>query len=157
MIWNDERRDELKRLIADGLTFRECADALALKFREPVSRNAVAGTCHRLRIEPLVREKVIQTPKTRPQVQKRRPVPRKPFKPPTLPVVKAPSLVPSCEAVEPLNVSLIDNEGCRFITKGTGRDARYCGHPRVEGKSWCQPHMLRVFQPRGVKGEDADV
>lgn len=156
MIWTDERRSELKRLIADGMTFRECADALAVKFREPVSRNAVAGTCHRLHIEPLVREKVVQTAKTRPQVQKRRPVARTPYKPPTLPKVKAPPLVPSCVAVDPLDVSLVDNEGCRFITKGTGRDALYCGHPRAD-KSWCGAHRAIVYQPRGAKDEDADV
>lgn len=148
MIWTEEAVSTLRTLMADGLSFRQTADELAARFGGPLSRSAVGGACYRFGIEAKVRERVVQTAKTRPSVRKMKrakPVRSK------VPLPPRPEREIVCEGLPAsLGVSLVDNEGCRFITSGTGLGARYCGHPRVEGKAWCRGHMRVVYSPRGA-------
>lgn len=131
--WTDERDQFLKDNIAT-MSGTEVGKHLGL------SRGAISGRCYRLGI--VIPRKVSTKPRAvkRPKVLKERqpPKPRgalREFVSPPIPV-------------EPLNIPFIDlaPHHCREIVGSLGYgQSLSCGHPVIEGSSWCRWHASLNF------------
>ena len=134
--WDDDRIALLTKMVSESYAARVIAERLG------TTRNAVLGKCHRLGITaPIkpsshhVKPKKLKHPKPKPIV--------------TFGNAKATRVYSSvqtaqpqlrCVPVEPRNVTLYElnqSTECHYIP---GDDLLYCGHPSLEGKSYCGPH-----------------
>lgn len=147
MTWTPERTERLKELWAKGWSAREIASTLG-----GVSRNAVIGKVHRLKLKPRLNPQAGSGPKV-----KAKPVAVNPVQV-TSRVVNArlkanerkaePEPVP----VGPLNIDIMALAGstCRYVTQ-TGMRATYCGH-KVKRGAYCAEHAAMCYEGFG-KGE----
>lgn len=130
-VWTEEKIAELKRLYGEGHTCSEIARSLGR-----MTRNAVIGKAHRLGL-------------------KRRKTPSRPVKawrpePPILELVKSDATkrvrkAASGDDAGSLKIPLLDLQPhhCRWSTHEEGEHL-FCGHDRVEGKSWCKHHAKKA-------------
>lgn len=130
--WTDARVEELKSSWADGLSASQCADELYQKFGAMPTRNAIIGKVHRLGLEG--RKKIAF-------IRYAKPKSSRPRKPPTF---QSPpmAIIPTCE---PVTFDQLNNNHCRYITSGEGRDALFCGADKEPGISYCSHHAQLCF------------
>lgn len=143
VVWTDEQSEALKAFIADGMTYRECAQAINERFNVSFTRNAVIGRGKRLGL---------CTTKPAPQNPPRR------KRDPTLPryARRAPHVLPPraviemrCAEIEPRHLSLLDLErgDCRYPYGD--QQITFCGHPILCG-SYCSAHYQLSIGPGTV-------
>lgn len=157
--WNDERIAQLKALWAAGLSAAQIADELGLG----ISRNAVLGKVHRLRLKlALTRSPNLKKRAPREQLRvdpmptvavrskaKSRTKAGKCAKLPKLPrqaLPKEPAI-----AVEPLHIAFADlaPSHCRWPL-GDG-PFTFCGHRRLPDSSYCAHHEAIAWRDGAAK------
>ncbi len=137
--WSDDRIAQLKYLWQEGLSASQVADTLG-----GVSRNAVIGKVHRLRLAG--RGPYPSTP-------------RCPRSPRALRPARSsrPSSAIAAIEMDPLPLAdgtfatmrSIDTQMCRWPIGDPATSAfHFCGRPHKEGSSYCEAHALRAHQPR---------
>lgn len=142
MTWTDERVAELARLWDSGQSASAIGRILG------VSKNAVVGKAHRLRLSsrpsPIRHER--RTP-----VRRRVPMLTRPVEPPR---TAAPEPAPPVE--EPQVVTRRHGKGPNCLWPiGDPRqpDFRFCGAPAQEGKPYCTDHCARAYIVRPSRAE----
>jgi GcrA cell cycle regulator len=138
MTWTDERVTELGRLWESGYSASAIGRILG------VSKNAVVGKAHRLRLQsrpsPIRRE-------GRAPARRRVPMPARPSAP--RPVISAPP-------PEPRWTLRTDPKGrtCLWPLGDPGdEDFHFCAQPAAEGKPYCPAHCARAYITR-TRAED---
>lgn len=151
--WTEERVEELKKLYAEGYSASQIAHMMG-----GLSRNAIIGKAHRLKLESPRKKKQSSVPRA-PRDPKAPRAPREPKRhiPTDRYIVfrtgRTDAVLPSlhCVEVEPLNISLEQlerNDGrCRWPYDGKDGPTIYCGHPSLEGKPYCGPHCAKSYLP----------
>lgn len=146
MTWTDERVSELSRLWELGYS------ASAIGRMLGVSKNAVVGKAHRMRLEsrpsPIRRDH-------RAPVRRRVPMPARPLVPRTVAVsmpasAPAPRLAIPRVAAPRLAVRR-DGKGpnCLWPHGDPGEsDFHFCGEPAIDGKPYCPDHCARAYITR---------
>ncbi len=137
MTWTDERVDELSRLWASGYS------ASAIGRMLGVSKNAVVGKAHRMRLEsrpsPIRRDQ--RTP-----ARRRVPMPAQTL--PRQPIAVAPPPTPRW-----IIQRKSDGPSCLWpIGDPSEADFHFCGAQAVEGKPYCPDHCARAYITRN-RGE----
>lgn len=151
--WPTERDEELKRLYA--LTPSLSSSQIAAELNCGLTRNAVIGRIHRLGLPLRGRQRPAAKPKA-PRIRKQTSrVVWANGNSDRLRLIDCPII--ECGpvrdvAVEPRNVPLADlvPADCRY-PYGEGAAIVFCGHPKIEGSSYCGPHfMLSRFKRRTI-------
>lgn len=146
MTWTDERISELARLWESGHSASAIGRILG------VSKNAVVGKAHRMRLAS--RPSPIRQERRAPS-RRRLPILTKPVDK-SLPAVTVPE-ADAEPAPPPRPVVSKDHKGAKCLWPiGDPRDPdfHFCGGPAVEGKPYCDSHCARAYITRPVRGEE---
>ncbi len=128
MSWTDERVALLKQLWGEGKTAAEIAKELG----EGVTRNAVIGKAHRLKLSHRA-SPIQQNDNVKPAE------PKKKLKP--VPVVKASKGVKLADLKERM---------CRWpVGDPQNADFHFCGGQAVSGMPYCEEHARAAYQAPG--------
>lgn len=150
MSWTDERVAELTRLWESGYSASAIGRLLG------VSKNAVVGKAHRLRLQsrpsPIRRDQRVPA-------RRRVPMPVKPA-----PTRVAVAVEPQADDGKELRQQPAPRAAARRDGKGPGclwplgdpgePDFHFCGMPAVEGKPYCTDHCARAYITR-TRAEEA--
>ncbi len=148
MSWNDENVEQLKKLWAEGLTASQCADRIG-----GITRNAVIGKVHRLRLTPRATQSSAKNRKIklRPKLNRGgaglrpmkspQPLPPRPLAPPTDDIARILALEPTVFGIEHL-----EPHHCKYI-HGEPSDQARCGRHRVMGLPYCEDHQRLCTAP----------
>ncbi len=131
MSWSDERVEVLKKLWGEGKTAAEIAKQLG----EGVTRNAVIGKAHRLKLSSRVSP--IQQNAKKKKVEK---APR---------IVKRPPTQPKMPTFEGKKVSMAEltEKMCRWPSGDPqSEDFSFCGCDAEEGLPYCATHAVAAYQ-----------
>ena len=129
MSWTDERVDLLRRLWGEGKTAAEIAKELG----EGVTRNAVIGKAHRLKLSSRVSPIQQNTKKVKAEVKAA--VPRRPMK--KVPIFKG----------EEVKMEDLREGMCRWPNGDPQTDDfSFCGCKSVEGIPYCSTHAQIAYQ-----------
>jgi GcrA cell cycle regulator len=146
--WTPEQDLELASQIMDGNSFSVAAAEVNAKFGTSFTRNAAIGRAHRLGLcQPkFVAKKKPEQPAVKPRAKR---VVRSNGNSDQRRILECPEAdaIPlRCVEIEPLNLPLIDlaDDGCRY-PYGDGPSFTFCGHPQLEGVSYCAPHWSLTF------------
>ena len=145
--WTMEHETALGEFLANGLSHSQCAAELNEKFGTSYTRNSSIGKAHRLgltgRIYVYVRRPRSETEATRRAKYERRKERRR-IQLASCVMVNLEAL--RCVEVVPLHKSLIDlgPNDCRY-PYGDG-PYTFCGHPQMEGRSYCGSHTALSFR-----------
>jgi GcrA cell cycle regulator len=146
--WSDDRTARLKELYATGASCGWIVADLA----NGITRNAVIGKVHRLGLErrgagrhPLV-EKRSGEPRQAPKASAKSEVPKSPPFRPRVMITPATEIELRCVEVAPRHLTLLDLEpnDCRYPYghSDQGEGITFCGHPKIDGSSYCAPHFV---------------
>lgn len=125
MAWTDDKIDTLQKLWGKGLT----ASQIAEKLGDGITRNAVIGKAHRLKL-PSRPSPVKTEPEKKPE-----PVAAPPVKKEEAPDVNKTSLLELTE------------QTCKWPIGHPGdADFYFCGNPSRPGVPYCPDHCLMAFQ-----------
>ncbi len=148
MTWTDERISELARLWESGHSASAIGRILG------VSKNAVVGKAHRMRLAS--RPSPIRQERRAPS-RRRLPILTKPLDK-TVPAATAPAIEPDPEPEpEPRPSVSKDHRGPNCLWPiGDPRqpDFHFCGARAVEGKPYCPDHCARAYITRPLRSED---
>ncbi len=138
--WAEEVTAFVRERKLAGDAASEIASGANERFGTTLTRNAVCGKLHRLKItKPPKPPKPKAAPKREPQQRARHPLnPR--FNEPRVIVKRAPPAAPEPGSTGLTILDLRSIDQCRYITSGEGRAALYCGSMVREGSPWCQLH-----------------
>ena len=147
MSWTEEKVEKLKELWGKGNTASQIAEIIG-----GISRNAVIGKAHRLKLEARAPSKQSSSPKSREnrQVMKRSPAPmsRK---------AKFQSILldKNFEAENPKSLEELTEDTCKWPIGHPNEEKFYfCGR-KPEGEfPYCKLHVLYAFQPKNQKEDD---
>lgn len=127
--WTQEKIDDLAIEFEKGSSMSEIADAMTVKYQEDITRNAVLGKIHRLR---MMRIKAVSKPKSKARAKKRRQQ-FLPYQPP----------LPTKWTIEPpglfrCSIQELNSDRCHW-PMGIGPPFSYCG-AQVWNRSYCHFH-----------------
>lgn len=143
-VWTEERDDALKACFAADMSYLDAALSLSDTLQTTITRSMVGSRATRLGL------KTINPPSSsvikRKRVRKHRPQSKKT---PPLAISSRPAvqrLIPAgvstfrCVEITPLNLDLVELEKgqCRFPYGDSV--FTFCGHPALDGRSYCGPH-----------------
>ena len=147
MSWTEEKVSKLKELWGKGNTASQIAEIIG-----GISRNAVIGKAHRLKLEARAPSKQSNLPKSREnrQVMKRSPAPmsRK---------AKFQSILldKNFEAENPKSLEELTEETCKWPIGHPNEEKFYfCGRKPESDFPYCKLHVLYAFQPKNQKEDD---
>ncbi len=144
MTWTDERITELARLWESGQSASAIGRILG------VSKNAVVGKAHRMRLAS--RPSPIRQERRAPS-RRRLPILTKPVDQ-SIPAVAAPIIEPT---PEPRPAVSKDHRGAKCLWPiGDPRQSEFhfCDARAIEGKPYCADHCARAYITRPARGED---
>ena len=144
-VWTDEQSEALRAFIADGLTYRECAQQINELFGVAFSRNAVIGRGKRLGISAPAKP----SPKNPPRSKRDPSLPR--YARQTAPPRQIVEM--NCEAIEPLHLDLLDLDAHHCRWPYGDQQITFCGHSKMVG-SYCLAHFQLSVGP-GTASERA--
>lgn len=132
--WTPAHDDALRKWRGEHFTAAEIAPQINREFKTGYSRNAVIGRLHRLGLTTLT---IGNGPKKIRAPREYQPRPRRAITPKFSPE----EVILRCVEIVPRNLSLIELEpnDCRY-PYGDG-PFMFCGHPKMEGSSYCFPHF----------------
>jgi GcrA cell cycle regulator len=111
-----------------------------------VSRNAVIGRAHRLKLAKREKRKRISPATTR---RPQRPhIPKKPSAPRF--IRREPMIAPGSLD---LTIMQLEPHQCRWITSGAGTDAFYCGHSAAKPHGYCEAHHAIAYAPADQRSQ----
>ena len=174
MIWDDDKNIEmLERLWGDGLSASQVASQLSVATGKTVSRSAVIGKVHRLRLAGRdtatrnITRVYRKSKKSKPKPASSN-LPGQPAKPRVSAATAAlaaldgakPDLYVAAvyeELVIPLDkrktVGTLEECDCRWpIGDPQHEDFHFCGHGKVEGLPYCEFHSRRAYRPVAATG-----
>jgi GcrA cell cycle regulator len=141
--WTAELSERLEILFRQGLSFSQ----IALQLDAGASRDAAIA---RARLLGLSRDRIIRDPAPRPHKTTR--ITRTNGNSNTMRVTEGlvhdePAL--RCVEIESRNLTVLDLKpgDCRY-PHGEGSEIRMCGHPAIEGRSYCAPHLALCTGPK---------
>ena len=148
--WTPEQTEQLRALHEKGLSCALMAAEIGCGF----TRNAIIGRLHRLGLSNAKSKKWKDRWANRPKSEKPREnrksirIIRANGNSDKMRFMEAPEtdLAPlRCVEVVPLNLALVDlaHDGCRY-PYGDG-PFRFCGHPQIDGSSYCGPHWSITY------------
>ncbi len=132
--WTIERTDEVKALWASGLSAAQVAEEMG-----GVSRNAVLGKLHRLKVRE--RPKTLKPP--RPKLKRRSP--RK-MAPRPLDLLLAEPLLMELSP-DAMTIEGLTPETCRWPLSDPRHDMLYCGSQRHAPFVYCTRHAQIAYRP----------
>lgn len=159
-VWSDDRVELLKKLWEQGLS----ASQIALQLGMGVTRNAVIGKVHRLRLSG----RATQPRSAIPRADRKPRAPSIPGRSPSMPTAGSNALKPYAQPAsrpmplpEPKPLRLIDNakdgritilhlseRTCKWpIGDPMKEDFCFCGHGPREGSPYCEYHARIAYQP----------
>lgn len=143
MSWTDERVALLRQLWGEGKTAAEIAKTLG----DGVTRNAVIGKAHRLKLSGRV-SPIQQNTNKKPKA-------------PVAPMIKKVPTAPPAPIVEGKRIKLADlrENMCRWpMGDPQDEDFGFCGHQSSPGLPYCEAHAKTAYQigarVRTIKVED---
>jgi GcrA cell cycle regulator len=154
--WAPQHSAALREYLARGLSYSEIANAINAKFGTDYTRNAVIGRGRRLGLgRPRQAEdfprppKNVMQPSKRPQAKAVSPDASPGDSPESglaRPIRERKSRVKlRCVGIAPrlLPLTELGPDDCRYPYGGDkdGETIVFCGHPRMEGSSYCEPHF----------------
>lgn len=129
MSWTDKKIEMLKRLWGRGMT----ASQIATEIGEGITRNAIIGKAHRLKLPS--RPSPVK-PETEAKV-----APRQSLKP------KTNVIPPSPTDHKGLSLLELNESTCKWPIGHPGdKDFYFCGKPSQPGITYCPEHCLMAFQ-----------
>lgn len=151
-IWTDERVEELKRLLRQGLSASAIAERLG-----GMTRNAVIGKAHRMGLKlhnHPAGERRINARKARKKSHKKQCA--KIFTPPpymTMPVEPLPhGPEPNVPFKERRGILDLEDSQCRWpIGDPKEPDFHFCNGKRVHGFAYCAHHSRRAYKPIEIR------
>jgi GcrA cell cycle regulator len=156
--WTPEMKSELERLFHTGISMSQIAGLLGIK-----SRNAIIGKVHRMGLVRLSTRVVAPRAPKPPRPDPRPPrhitrITRTNSNSHTMRITEGlvhdePAL--RCVEVESRNLTILELEpgDCKY-PHGEGSEIRMCGHPAIEGRSYCAPHLALCTAPRRLSDRD---
>ena len=122
------------------LSASQAADAINERYGTDFSRNAVIGKAHRAGIKTENRPCHNNAATRRPRAPVNKTAgPMDHFMPKPV-IISRDVFVPLAADVVPLHRTLFDNEGCKYPFGDARRSMTFCGHPRLDGSSYCASH-----------------
>ena len=143
MGWTDEKVNKLKELWGKGNTASQIAMIIG-----GVSRNAVIGKAHRLKLSSKITKKSKTISSSNSYFEEKNNIQRKSRK------VKFRSLLldKNFEPAKNLSLEELTENTCKYMEGHPNENsASFCGRKNVEKFSYCPLHLIVVFQPRGKK------
>jgi GcrA cell cycle regulator len=150
-VWTDNSTKILCELIAQKLTTSKIAALLSKKTGERFSRNAVIGKARRMNIplynattDPKAKRKKRVPPRVAKMKLKSNSMPSNviPLSKPTPPTLTMVSNTP-----RRLSILEIARGECYWPVDVNETPATFCGHPTVDGTSWCPAHRKLGYVP----------
>jgi GcrA cell cycle regulator len=156
--WTEEHSRALREFLGSGISYSRVADAINAKFKTTYSRNAALSRAKRMGLAGADRPRhwpeSPQSAKT-PQLHER----RERSTPDSYRImaifetkrVKLRRVELRCVEIAPRHLSLIDLErgDCRYPYGGDeeGEAITFCGHPQLQGTSYCAAHFYLTRGP----------
>lgn len=143
----------LRALYRDNLSYLEISKQLTLQFDCTVSRNAVAGRVHRLRLPKRntlgtrvthARPASIKPRKTRKPASLLQEVPVMTVEPDTIPLEPDPP-------PGPLTIPGLEWRHCRWPVSGEREHTEFCGSARYGSSPYCPEHHQRAYTSPRIK------
>ncbi len=150
MAWTDERVETLKKLWTEGLS----ASQIAKEMGEGVTRNAIIGKVHRLKLSgratpsrpPRPRAKPAPKPRVTTAAPRTTTAPAPTREAPIAPPPLEPTPLPSGEFATVLTLT---NHICKWpIGDPTSHDFRFCGRKSKAASPYCDAHASQAYQPQ---------
>ena len=149
MSWDENKVKLLKECWQKGLT----ASQIATKIGEGITRNAVIGKAHRLKLEARTVSKRSST--TTSDVKLENNVEIKQEKLSRKARFKSLLLDKNFEPENPIKLTELTDDTCRWpIGHPYEKDFYFCGRKPLEKFPYCNLHVLYAFQPKNAKEED---
>jgi GcrA cell cycle regulator len=147
MSWTPEREAKLKELWKKGYSGSEIAKMIG-----DVTRNAIIGKAHRLKLEA---RSVSTKTTTKVNTEKESSNEIKSSKLSRKAKFKALLLDKNFEAENPTKIEDLTNDHCRWPLGEKMEPAKlFCGRKSIEKFPYCKLHLLYAFQPKNAKEED---
>tara|TARA_B100000941_G_C28429820_1_gene513588 strand:- start:502 stop:1008 length:507 start_codon:yes stop_codon:yes gene_type:complete len=152
MSWTEEKTNKLKKLWAEGHTASQIARILG----ENISRNAVIGKAHRLNLAGRTQSRMISSPKINSdQNHSKKNNFQKQRRPRGL---RAIVIEKNFEPENPTSLENLTDKTCRWpIGHPDEKDFYFCGRTPMDDRIYCKLHVLHAYQPRGQKGDEAQI
>ena len=162
--WPPAHCEALREFVTRGMSYREAADAINVRFGTAYSRSAALGRARRMALgepersgTPTMSEVQFQ-PVLRPRIEDSALLERL-RRPPIFQRREGVKL--RCVEVDPRHLDLIELErgDCRYPHGGDleGETITFCGRPRRKGSSYCTPHFHLTRNPDVPAGRAASV
>ncbi len=148
MSWTEEKVNKLKELWGKGNTASQIAEIIG-----GLSRNAVIGKAHRLKLSAKIIRKTKVSSSTNSNFLEKNNIQRRSRK------VKFRSLLldKNFEPARNLSLEELTENTCKYMEGHPNESsATFCGRKNVEKFSYCPLHLIVVFQPRGKKEDLTD-
>ena len=147
MSWTEAKVKKLKELWCKGSTASQIAEIIG-----DMSRNAVIGKAHRLKLET---RGVSKKRETTSAPQKNNPLENKTQKLGRKARFKALLLDKNFEQENPIKLEELTDKTCRWpIGHPHEENFYFCGRKPMEKFPYCKLHVLYAFQPKNAKEED---
>ena len=150
MSWTEEKVSKLKELWGKGKTASQIAEIIG-----GISRNAVIGKAHRLKLAARASSKYSTISKKQPEAvnsqnrQDKNTSRKSRF--------KSLLLDKNFEPENPKKLEELGDKNCRWPIGHPDEEGFYfCGRSPIEGFSYCKLHVLYAFQPKNSKEELID-
>ncbi len=150
MAWTEDRVETLKKLWTEGLS----ASQIAKEMGEGVTRNAIIGKVHRLKLSgratpsrpPRPRAKPAPKPRIAATAAPRTSAPSVRREVPIAPVPLEPKPLPSGEFATVLTLT---NHICKWpIGDPATPEFRFCGRKSSAASPYCDSHASQAYQPQ---------
>ena len=148
MSWTEEKVNKLKELWGKGSTASQIAEIIG-----GVSRNAVIGKAHRLKLSSKIKTKsfVKLQRKEDKNINDKITFKGKRGK------FKSLILDNNFEPAKNLSLEELTDDTCKYMEgHPDDKNSSFCGRKNVEKFSYCPLHLMIVFQPKGKKDDVID-